>query len=647
MDAVGNRVTYQYDATSRRTVRIDGRGLYTSYSYDPASRLTGQQYQDATRVTMAYDADSRRTILSDWYGPYTSSYDPVGRLSSVVNPAGIALTYGYDAVGQRAWLSQPTGLFTYTLDPVGRILSLVNPENKVSTWQYDAASRVTANLLANGTQASNTYDHADRLLVLANITSGGTTLSSFNYMYNSVGNRTKVAEANGDVVSWSYDPTYQLTNEQRSGASAYNITYAYDGVGNRTLLVNGGATTTSTYNAANELATSQTGGGTTTYVFDGSGNLLTSQAPGNQWTTNTWDAENRLKRVALPSGIVNTLSYNGDGQRVQKQDSSGTTNHLWDGQNILLETNASNIVQVVYTLEPLLYGRLISQWRGGVASFYIYDAVGSTRGLANASGAVTDSYLYDSFGNRLAATGTTSNPYRFIGRLGYYCDSEPALVYVRTRTYQPFDGRFLSRDPVSQRQGFVTAVSPPGSYAYALSNPSLLVDPSGMDPWTDMCCPRGQEATCWWLCGFSACLHAWQLRDISFKLTKKLTGLDPKTGSQEDAIRHCIWQCLISALYSEEDAQCVGVVHELCDNTVETVSEGHPVMDLYNNQIGQECGAAERQYNQGNPPTSSDPGGGSTARRRIIANNCGTCCLAAYKQGRLIVLYPVPPVLPL
>ena len=29
----------------------------------------------------------------------------------------------------------------------------------------------------------------------------------------------------------------------------------------------------------------------TTNTYDGSGNLLTTQAPGNQWTTNTWDGE--------------------------------------------------------------------------------------------------------------------------------------------------------------------------------------------------------------------------------------------------------------------------------------------------------------------------------------------------------------------
>ena len=90
-------------------------------------------------------------------------------------------------------------------------------------------------------RVSTAYDNADELLLLANLTSTGTTLSSFNYVYDGIGNRTRATEADGSVVTWNYDPTYQLTNEHRSGATTYNITYTYDAVGNRTLMVNNGA----------------------------------------------------------------------------------------------------------------------------------------------------------------------------------------------------------------------------------------------------------------------------------------------------------------------------------------------------------------------------------------------------------------------
>ena len=365
--------------------------------YDGASRLTGQQYQDGTRATFTYDANSRRTVLSDWTGSYTSTYDQLGRVSSTVNPAGIAITYAYDAIGQREKMVQPTGTFTYVYDPANRVSNLTNPEGHVTTWSYDPVSRLTQQLLANGVVVSNIYDNADRLLVLANIGTGGTTLSSFAYTYDRVGNRTQVIELDGSVVTWIYDEMYQLTHEQRSGPSAYNITYTYDGVGNRTLMAKNGALTTYAYNSGNEIATSQTSAGITTYTFDNDGNQLTTLGPGNQLTTNTWDGENRLTTVALPSGITNTFTYNGDGQRVQKQDSNGTTNGVWDRDNILLETGAQNNTLAVYTLEPDSDGKLVSQIRGVTDSYYLFDGLGSTRCIAGDSGAVTDTYLYSSF----------------------------------------------------------------------------------------------------------------------------------------------------------------------------------------------------------------------------------------------------------
>ena len=247
-------------------------------------------------------------------------------------------------------------------------------------------------------------------------------------------------------------------------------------------MLNSGPPTTYTYNAGNELVTSQTSAGVTTSTYDGSGNLLTSVAPGNQWTTNTWDGENRLTRVALPSGIVDSFTYNGDGQRVQKQDSTGTTNHVWDGQNILLETNASNIIQVVYTLEPVLYGNLISQSRGGVDSFYLFDGLGSTRNLANISGAITDSYVYDSWGTIVSGNGSTTNAFKYVGKHGYYYDTDLQQLYLRLRYYRPAVGRFVSIDPsISAASIWNSPLLIVMRYVYSYNNAANAIDPSGLD----------------------------------------------------------------------------------------------------------------------------------------------------------------------
>jgi RHS repeat-associated protein len=290
-----------------------------------------------------------------------------------------------------------------------------------------------------------------------------------------VGNRLRVVESTGNRVTWTYDNTYQLKNEQRSGSNSYNITYTYDPVGNRLTEINGGVRTTSAHDAANELVKTQVAAGVTTITFDANGNLLLSRNPSNQRTSYTWDFENRLSQVALPTGVPNTFVYNGDGQRVQEQDSTGTTRHVWDGQNILLETDGSNIIQVVYTLEPMVYGDLISQRRSGTTSFYLFDGLGSTTQLVCNTGSVTDSYLYDSLGNILLANGPTTNWFRYVGRVGYYYDVDLSKYYLRARIYDATSGRFLSRDSSTIDSSHANF------YRYVSNNASTLIDPSGWD----------------------------------------------------------------------------------------------------------------------------------------------------------------------
>ena len=392
----------------------------------------------------------------------------------VADHDNLAITYSYDVAGQHLQTGQPTGIFTYVYDVAGRIKTLTNPETQTTTWSYDASGRLTGQILANGVRISRTYDNADQLVLLTNIGSGAVTLSSFAYAYDPVGRKRMVVENDGSNITWTYDSANQLTNEKRSGTSSYSITYAYDASGNRRTLINGGLPTTYVYDAANRLASSQASTGVTTYAYDGNGNLVTSVTPTNQTTTYGWDGQDRLIQVSLPSGVVNLFRYNADSHRIQKQDSSGTLKYLWDGENVLLETRLDHSIAAAYTNEPALYGNLISQVRGGATSFYLFDATGSVRGLTAPAGAVTDTYLYDSFGNTLSGTGSTTNPFQYVGRTGYYFDAETGNYLLRRRTYRPSISRFLSRDPS------VFAEYDGNLFLYANNNPVGFTDPSGL-----------------------------------------------------------------------------------------------------------------------------------------------------------------------
>ena len=202
------------------------------------------------------------------------------------------------------------------------------------------------------------------------------------------------------------------------------------------------------YDAANQLQTGKTSSGTTTYVYDAAGNLQVQRAPGDQRTTSTWDAENRLTRVKLPSGTITTMLYSPDGLRVQKEDSGGTAKFIWDAERLLLETDGSGATQALYTLAPDAFGPLVSQRRGGASRFYHFDAIDSTLGMSGTDQSLTDTYVYEAFGALAASSGSSVNPFRYIGGLGYFYDSALAQYYVRARHYDAVLARWLSQDPV-------------------------------------------------------------------------------------------------------------------------------------------------------------------------------------------------------
>src|SRR3990170_3189306 len=150
------------------------------------------------------------------------------------------------------------------------------------------------------------------------------------------------------------------------------------------------------------------------------------------------------------------------------------TNYLWDveSDNLLMETDASGATTAVYTNEPDVFGELVSQRRGGVTSYYHFDAQRSTRQLTDANQNVTDAATYTAFGEAVASSGVTSNPFGYQGALGYYLNPETNDLYVRARFYAPQLGRFVGRIRYRAGVNFVE---------YVWDSPTNRTDPSGED----------------------------------------------------------------------------------------------------------------------------------------------------------------------
>ena len=76
--------------------------------------------------------------------------------------------------------------------------------------------------------------------------------------------------------------------------------------------------------------------------------------------------------------------------------------------------------------------------------YYLGDALGSVRQLANPAGTVIQACSYEPFGKQLSTAGNPLSKYAFTGE-----QQDPTgLIYLRARYYDPATGRFISKDPV-------------------------------------------------------------------------------------------------------------------------------------------------------------------------------------------------------
>ena len=116
--------------------------------------------------------------------------------------------YVYDLNGNRISMIDPTGLTNYTYDALNRLTSITNNIGQTTTFDYDALGRRTSMTHDNGVVTNYTYDAASQLLSLVHQL-GATTINSFTYTYDKIGNRETKTDNNG-TANYTYDTLNRL-----------------------------------------------------------------------------------------------------------------------------------------------------------------------------------------------------------------------------------------------------------------------------------------------------------------------------------------------------------------------------------------------------------------------------------------------------
>jgi RHS repeat-associated protein len=317
------------------------------------------------------------------------------------------------------------------------------------------------------------YNSLNRLTQVQHLSPSNAVTPQFDYLLADTGHRLKITELNGRTSDYQYDEMHRLLQEAVTDATLGNRTtdYTYDTVGNRLTQTENGVSTSYTYSANDHLLETNNGSVITSYLYDANGNT-TQKNQGLDVTAYAYSQDNRMVRAITATDVVN-YDYDARGTRQSKTVNGLNTDYLVDQNRpyaqVLSELDETGTANTVYT-----YGDdLVSQTRNSQSHYYLYDGLGSTRGLSDQLGNVTDSYSYKAFGELENQTGSTLNLYQFAGE---QLDLELGKYYLRARYMSPSDGRFNRMDTWL---GYLYRPLSLNKYSYAEKDPVNNVDPSG------------------------------------------------------------------------------------------------------------------------------------------------------------------------
>lgn len=539
-------VNYGYDLSSRLATITDPLGQVRALAYNrddtPARERFLNPINPTPDVTLAWNTYFRRPdSMTDGTGTTGFGYHPTGslgagRLASVDGPlAGDTVTHTYDELGLPAQEAIAGIARNFLFDAASRLTHETNPLGQFG-YTYDGETRRVATITApNGLLTALSYlpNLQDRRLeTITHTGPGAAAVSSFGYGYDVAGSITSWTQNQpsntlNPVSAWTiqHDSAGQLTGVNVAGQTAARQAFSYDLAGNRLTAQTGNASTSTSYNALNEIVTITGGGklrfsGTTSepanvtvqgqparmlnatnFTADATVNVGTNSIPiiatdgsGNSRTNNyqvvvpsatartfsydpngnllndgqrtyAWDAKYRVIRVTQGADTYE-WAYNGLDQRVsEKKNGTLTKRWVWAGGNQPAEErNASGTV----TRRFYPQGEQI----GDEKFYYTRDHLGSIREVLDATWAIVSSYRFDAWGKR---TSLGTEDYATFGFTGHMEHPTLGLVFTQYRLYDPATGRWASRDPLGENGGI-------NLLSYCLNDPVNLLDPWGL--WT-------------------------------------------------------------------------------------------------------------------------------------------------------------------
>jgi RHS repeat-associated protein len=354
-----------------------------------------------------------------------------------------------------------TNTYEYAYDANHNLIRVTDWSNRVTAYTYDVNNRVTGVTKPDGSTTTTVYDSKQRVASTVERTASGTVITGFEYTYDDL---SRIIEekvlANSTKMCYTYDSLSRVTTRTIRKVSDNSListeTFNYDAAGNLT----DAPDSCFGYNTNNRLVVFN--GNTVSYDLDG--NMLS-----NGSLSCTYDSANRL----ISAG-GHTYTYNAEDVRIRNLCTDEDTTYTYDtnGKLSKLLCKTTGGVTTKY-----VYGRgLIGEEVNSTFKTYHFDCRGSTIAITDASGNITETFAYDTYGKLLSRTGTSKVIFGYNGRDGVITDDN-GLYYMRARYYSPSMKRFINADVIA---GAISNAITLNRFAYANGNPVSFVDPFGL-----------------------------------------------------------------------------------------------------------------------------------------------------------------------
>lgn len=520
IDAGGNSLLYEYDGERNLIALHNENNDVYRFEYDLNENVIRETTFDGRIMMHQYNASGHKIKTREYTKGQLEAIQSIeyrrdrsGRLIEQYNSdedyliftyknnllvsadnGKCALQFGYDVLGRLIYEQQGEHKIYHHYDAQGRLESSQLPDQQTLSYGYGNFStevlfsgRKISESLFNplGQETERRYGdmvdtrHYDNLGRLSQhqVSHSKTKSVLFHrqYDFNSAnGLLQKTTDTDLKTTHYSYDVKHQLSSVRGLREESFD----YDPAGN--LLSH-------SRDKRNSIEGNRIDRQSDAFFsYDKQGNLVEERhgSPATKRVLYSYNGFNQLTKIEKhkieknKKKTVASVSYEYDplGRRISKTDSTGRTDFLWRGDQLISERRNNNIGKggkaenKTFIYEPNSFVPL-ALIQNNKTYYYLNDHLGTPQVLQDESGKTLWSATYKPWGKieRQSSAQGVDNPLRFQGQ---YFDSETGLHYNRHRYYSPDQGRFITQDPIGLAGGL-------NSYRY-VPNPVSWIDPLGL-----------------------------------------------------------------------------------------------------------------------------------------------------------------------